>query len=81
MILTRTLIFVSVLTGLAVTATPLPAVAQDKPTCFVREGVEFHRQKNYGKAFEYWDAHARRGEFRRSVQYRPDAHPRRRLTA
>ncbi len=61
MILTRTLIFVSVLTGLAVTATPLPAVAQDKPTCFVRDGVEFHRQKNYGKAFECWDAHARRG--------------------
>ena len=27
----------------------------------VRDGVEFHRQKNYGKAFECWDAHARRG--------------------
>lgn len=37
------------------------AHAQAKPTCSVRDGVEFHRQKNYGKAFECWDAHARLG--------------------
>ena len=61
MIRTSTPIFACVLTGLAVTAAPLPAVAQDKPTCSVPDGVEFHRQKNYGKAFECWDAHARRG--------------------
>jgi TPR repeat protein len=42
--------------------TDAPAVhAQDKPTCSVREGVDFHRQKNYGKAFECWDQHARKG--------------------
>ncbi|MEP4380836.1 MAG: tetratricopeptide repeat protein [Alphaproteobacteria bacterium] len=35
--------------------------AQSKPTCSVREGVEFHRQRNYGKAFECWDQHARLG--------------------
>lgn len=34
--------------------------AQDKPTCSVRDGVDFHRQKNYGKAFECWDQHARK---------------------
>lgn len=38
-----------------------PANAQGEPTCSVREGVEFYRQKNFGKAFECWDAHARRG--------------------
>ncbi|MDA0785295.1 MAG: hypothetical protein O3B37_03300 [Proteobacteria bacterium] len=33
----------------------IPAThAQDKPTCSVRDGVDFHRQKNYGKAFECW---------------------------
>ena len=35
--------------------------AQSKPTCSVRDGVNFHRQKNYGKAFECWDQHARKG--------------------
>ena len=40
----------------------IPAThAQDKPTCSVRDGVDFHRQKNYGKAFECWDEHARKG--------------------
>jgi len=42
--------------------TDVPNVhAQDKPTCSVRDGVDFHRQKNYGKAFECWDQHARKG--------------------
>jgi TPR repeat protein len=35
--------------------------AQSEPTCSVRDGVNFHRQKNYGKAFECWDQHARKG--------------------
>ena len=43
-------------------ATDVPTVhAQSKPTCSVRDGVNFHRQKNYGKAFECWDQHARKG--------------------
>lgn len=45
-----------------VLATDTPPVrAQDNPTCSVRDGVNFHRQKNYGKAFECWDQHARKG--------------------
>jgi TPR repeat protein len=43
-------------------AANVPSVhAQAKPTCSVRDGVNFHRQKNYGKAFECWDQHARKG--------------------
>ena len=42
--------------------TDIPTVqAQSKPTCSVRDGVNFHRQKNFGKAFECWDQHARKG--------------------
>ena len=45
-----------------VLATDTPPVrAQDNPTCSVRDGVNFQRQKNYGKAFECWDQHARKG--------------------
>lgn len=43
-------------------ATDVPTVhAQAKPTCSVRDGVNFHRQRNYGKAFECWDQHASLG--------------------
>lgn len=42
--------------------TDAPAVhAQGTTTCSVRDGVNFHRQRNYGKAFECWDQHARKG--------------------
>jgi len=47
--------------GVAFVTDVAPVHAQAKPTCSVREGVDFHRQKNYGKAFECWDQHARLG--------------------
>lgn len=47
--------------GIAFTANPPTVHAQAKPTCSVRDGVGFHRQKNYGKAFQCWDQHARQG--------------------
>ena len=55
-------LFVS-LTIMAVTfVSNVPTVhAQAKPTCSVRDGVNFHGQRNYGKAFECWNQHARLG--------------------
>lgn len=38
-----------------------PVHAQKKPDCTVREGVEFYRAKNFGKAFDCWDQNARLG--------------------
>lgn len=40
---------------------PTPVYAQAKPTCTVRDGVEFYRQRNFGKAFDCWDQNARLG--------------------
>tara|TARA_R110002110_G_scaffold410123_1_gene633149 strand:- start:22590 stop:22988 length:399 start_codon:yes stop_codon:yes gene_type:complete len=57
----RTLLLSLTVMGIAF-ATNVPEVhAQAKPTCSVRDGVNFHSQKNYGKAFECWDQHARLG--------------------
>jgi hypothetical protein len=38
--------------GIAFVAEAPSVHAQAKPTCSVRDGVNFHSQKNYGKAFE-----------------------------
>jgi TPR repeat protein len=54
------LVSLSIATLALVTDNPT-VQAQSKPTCSVRDGVNFHRKKNYGKAFECWDKHARKG--------------------
>jgi TPR repeat protein len=42
--------------------TDAPTVhAQGTLTCSVHDGVNFHRQRNYGKVFECWDQHVRKG--------------------
>lgn len=59
--LTRTLLLSLTVMGVAFAIDPPGVSAQAKPTCSVRDGVNFHSQKNYGKAFECWDQHARLG--------------------
>lgn len=49
----------AMLAGLAGAASA--AGPQQKANCTVREGVEFHRMKNYGKALECWEENARHG--------------------
>lgn len=49
-------IVVATQTGAAIAAGP-----QQRANCTVREGVEFHRMKNYGKALECWEENARLG--------------------
>lgn len=59
-IITRLLLCLTII-GIAYVPNSSLVNAQSKPTCSVRDGVNFYRQKNYGKAFECWDQHARLG--------------------
>jgi len=61
MTMMKSMLLALTMIGMALVADAPTVHAQANPTCSVRDGVNFHRQKNYGKAFECWDQHASLG--------------------